>query len=147
MLIQNIIHNESVSYKRPVMRIELPSNESVNLHINEISAVVADNDIIKSYLFNESTKAIYIIGDLITQFSEIFNFITKLRNDFYCYDNIIIFTEHNEAELNSIINALQMFRNIIIRFKNDDITQGSLTHYDDSLGIYIPDNQYAKRIS
>lgn len=147
MLIQNIIHNESVSYKRPVMRIELPSSEGVNLHINEISAVVADGDIIKSYLFNEFTEAIYIVGDLIIQFSEIFNFIAKLRNDFYCDDDVIIFTEYHETNLNYVLNALRMFRNIIVRFRGDSAAKYSVIHYDAVLGIYIPDNQYARRIS
>ncbi len=147
MLIQNIIHNESMSYKWPIMRIELPDSESVNLHIDEISAVVADGDIIKSYLFNEFTEAIYIVGDLITQFPEIFNFIAKLRNDFYCDDDVIVFTEYRETELNSVLDALRMFRNIIVVFEDRSAIKYSLAHYDDILGVYIPDNQYARRIS
>ncbi|MBO7696636.1 MAG: 4Fe-4S cluster-binding domain-containing protein [Methanobrevibacter sp.] len=108
---------------------------------------VSDDDIIKKYLSNPITEAIIFAGlEPFEQFDEIYYFIKKLRKEYNCLDDVVIYTGYTEEESIEYTNKLKQFENIIVKFGRYIPNQEK--HYDEVLGVYlISNNQYAKRIS
>ena len=109
---------------------------------------IDDDQIIKKYLQNPITHAV-VFGLLepILQYDEIKDFIYKLRSEYMCDDDVVIYTGYYEYEIDEIVAELSsLFNNIVIKFGRfiPDCTK----HFDEVLGVDLAsDNQYAKRIS
>lgn len=161
MIIKTIVDEDFVQYKEPCMYIGTifcggkcckEAGVPLSVCINDTwrsSATVAmpDDEIIKRYLSNSITNAICFAGlEPFEQFDEMFSLISKLRTDYHCNDTVIIYTGYYKDEIDEMVEALTLFRNIIIKFGRYIPRQSP--HYDDVLGVYLAsDNQYAEKIS
>ena len=82
---------------------------------------------IADYNFTEAVIAAGIIA-LVTfaicfaglepfeQFSEMFDLIFALRNNYHCNDTVVIYTGYNKDEITQEVETLKRFPNIIIKF-------------------------------
>lgn len=111
------------------------------------SKVVPDEMLIRRYIDNPITKAIVFGGlEPFEQFTELYDFIFKLRMEYQCSDTIVIYTGFNKNEIDYEINLLKQFENIIVKFGR--FIPNCEKHFDDILGIYLAsNNQYAEVIS
>ena len=160
MIIKTIVDEDFTNYKVPSMYIGTAycngkcCRETGNLMSvcqndgwrKTATIAMVDDDIIRRYLSNDITQAICFAGlEPFEQFDEMFNFISKLRNDHRCNDTVVIYTGYYKTEILPQIEALQMFRNIVVKFGRFIPNQEK--HYDDVLGVFLAsDNQYAERI-
>lgn len=102
-------------------------------------------NIVKRYLDNDITKAIVCGGlEPLDDFEDVLLLIKEVRE--YVDDDIVIYTGYNEYEIESYIQQLKQFPNIIIKFGRYVINDKF--HYDDVLGVKLASsNQYGKKIS
>ena len=108
---------------------------------------INDDKIIHRYLENKMTNAIVFGGlEPIDSFDEVIRFIDKLRNQYNCDSDVVIFTGYNKNELTEEIKELKKYKNIIIKFGRYIPNQKSIE--DKVLGITLAsDNQWAEKIS
>lgn len=98
------------------------------------------------YISNPLTQAI-IIGGLepMLQFKEIYNLIKYFR-EVGCEDDFVIYTGYYPGELESELQALKSFDNIIIKYGR--FIPNSTFKYDKILGVNLSsENQYAEKVS
>lgn len=161
MIIKTIVDEDFINYKQPSMYIGtaqcngkccreagIPMSVCQNDEWRKTATVeMADDDIIERYLSNSITSAICFAGlEPFEQFFEMFNLIFALRNNYHCDDTVVIYTGYNKDEIKQEVDALQRFKNIIIKFGRFVPNQSK--HYDEVLGVNLAsDNQYAEQIS
>ena len=157
MLVKDIIDNDTINYKKISMFIIFPKctfkcdkecgkqvcqNSTLALSPNiEISI----EDIVKRYLNNPITEAIVCGGlEPFDSWEDLYTLVTTLRD--HTDDFIIIYTGYYPIEIESQIQALKRFKNIIIKFGRFMPNQPH--HYDNILGVKLAStHQYAERIS
>lgn len=162
MRLKAIVSEDYTNYKFPAMFIGCIScdckcctdggfSPSVCINNSWASAEIKhidDSEIINEYLQNPITHAI-VFGLLepLLQYEEIKEFIRKIRVDFKCDDDIVIYTGYYEYEVNEIIDELSsLYKNIVVKFGR--FIPNCEKHFDYVLGVDLAsDNQYAKRIS
>lgn len=160
MRIKSIVYEDFVNYKLPSMFIGSVScsgkcctEASIPLSVCQNdewraaeSTFVDDGDLCKRYLGNDITKAIVIGGlEPFEQFSELCALLATLRNEFKCNDDVVIYTGYYPEEVESEIEFLAFFGNIIVKFGR--YIPNRPHRYDEVLGVeLVSDNQYAKRI-
>jgi len=158
MFIKGLTDEDFVNYKKPSMYIctcrcdfKCDKESGVSCCQNsslakQKSLAVADDEIIRRYLSNGITKAIVFGGlEPLDQFDEVFAFISKLRFGFHCPDEVVIYTGFNKIEILSMISALKIFGNVIVKFGR--FIPGQEKKYDEVLGVYLASpNQYAEVI-
>ena len=107
----------------------------------------SDEFIFQRYITNPITKSIVIGGlEPFLQFEEVLSLISYFRSN-NCNDDFVIYTGYTEEEIQTEINQLKQFPNIIIKFGRF-IPNETKQHYDEVLGIELAShNQYGKRIS
>ena len=159
MLVKGITDEDFVNYKVPSMFIctntcsfkcdrECGKPICQNSELAKQPSIDVDMDsIIKRFLWNPIPRAIVFGGlEPFDQFVDIYDFIFKLRIDYSCNDDIVIYTGYDKHEIQGKIMALIPFCNIIVkfgRFKPDEYP-----HFDPILGVNLAsDNQYAEQIS
>lgn len=161
MIIKTIVDEDFVQYKQPCMYIGtafcdgkcckeagIPLSVCINDEWRDTATVaIADETIIERYLSNDITKAICFAGlEPFEQFEQMFNLISKLRNEYHCNDTVIIYTGYYKDEIEKQIEALSCFKNIIIKFGR--YIPNNPGRYDEVLGVHLAsDNQYAEQIS
>lgn len=159
MTIKGLKDEDFVNYKIPSMMIitnyctfkcdkESRGNYCQNSSLTKAeSKVVPDEMLIRRYIDNPITKAIVFGGlEPFEQFTELYDFIFKLRMEYQCSDTIVIYTGFNKNEIDYEINLLKQFENIIVKFGR--FIPNCEKHFDDILGIYLAsNNQYAEVIS
>lgn len=161
MIIKTIVDEDFINYKQPSMYIGtafcggkccieagIPLSVCQNDEWRECATIaMADDDIIRRYLSNDITSAICFAGlEPFEQFSEMFNLISKLRNEYHCGDTVVIYTGYYMDEIKEQIKALMMFKNVIVKFGR--YVPNKPKRYDAVLGVNLAsDNQYAERIS
>ena len=172
MKIKGIIDEDFVNYKKPSMYIAFPNcsfkcdkyngcqvcqNEPIaqmaNIEINK-------ETIIERYLDNPITQAFVLSGlEPFDSALDLISFISCVRNDYECDDDIVIYTGYTEEELSTghydggstevltdFYNFICMFPNIIIKFGRYIMNDES--HLDPLLGVQLASkNQYAKKVS
>lgn len=157
MFLKGIISEDFINYKKPCMVLEFPSctwkcdvdaKQSVCQN-HQLAYTPAQNydvqELVNFYLNNNITEAIVCAGlEPFDSFNELNDFIVTLRK--YCDDDIVIFTGYNKDEIDSYINSIINYKNIIVKYgryiPNREI------RFDDVLQIYLAsDNQYAEKIS
>ena len=158
MLIKGLTDEDFVNYKKPSMYIAFPNcdfkcDREAGCSICQNSSLAHEPDIdisfieiVSRYVKNPITKAVVFGG--LEPFDSIW--ILRLIIEFRLYtdDEIIIYTGYTEEELQAegIIEALQQYKNIIIKFGR--FVPNQEKHYDEVLGVELASpNQYARRIS
>jgi len=98
-------------------------------------------------LNNKLTKAIVFGGlEPFEQFNEMAWFISVLRYNYRCNDDIIIYTGYYPDEIETEVKLLSEFENIIIKFGR--YVPDRPSRVDEVLGVELAsDNQYAIKIS
>lgn len=158
MLIKGLVDEDFVNYKVPSMYIctntcsfkcdkESGTSCCQNSSLARATSTAIDDDtIIRRYLSNPITKAIVFAGlEPMEQFDEMFAFIKQLRTVYHCYDTVVIYTGFNKSEVLSMVEALEPFGNIIVKFGR--YIPNNEKRYDDTLGVYLASsNQYAEVI-
>lgn len=160
MRIKSIVYEDFVNYKLPSMFVGsiscggkcckeagIPLSVCQNDEWRVVeSTFVDDGDLCKRYLSNDITKAIVIGGlEPFEQFSELCELLATLRNEFKCNDDVVIYTGYYPEEIESEIEFLKFFGNIVVKFGR--YIPNRPRRYDEVLGVeLVSDNQYAERI-
>ena len=110
-----------------------------NIDINPIQLV-------HRYLTNPITKAIVCQGlEPFDSFEDLLEIIQELRHNYLNNDDVVIYTGYTKEEIQTQINELSKFDNIIIKFGRFIPNQSS--HFDEILGVQLASpNQYAERL-
>ncbi len=105
---------------------------------------VTFDSIISRYINNPITHALIIAGlEPMLQFDEVVDFVKKFRE--VSQDDIVIYTGYYPEEVQSKINILKQYGNIIMKFGR--FIPDRPTRYDDVLGVILnSDNQYAVKL-
>lgn len=108
---------------------------------------IKDKVIVKRYLQNKISHAIVLGGlEPLEQADEVVELIRTLREDFNCHDDVVIYTGYYPDEVTAILDELQKFDNIVVKFGR--YIPNIKSHFDEVLGVNLAsDNQYAVRIS
>ena len=157
MLIKGLIDEDLVNYKKTSMFLAFPSctfkcEKECGEHCFQNSALAREPDInieietiVNRYINNQITSAVVCGGmEPLDSWEDLFQLVTHLRSK--TLDDIVIYTGFREDEIESKVNQLKQFPNIIIKFGRFIPNKNS--HYDNVLGIDLSsDNQYAKVVS
>lgn len=153
MIVKAIINEDFTDYKKPSMFIACPRCNMKcgaeycqnNPLLKESDYDIDDDKIIKDYLDNNLTQAIVFGGLEPMDSKDLWFFILKLRREYHCYDDIVIYTGYTKCEILDKVTLLKEVPNIIIKFGRYVPNQSP--HYDEVLGVNLAsDNQYAERI-
>ena len=158
MIVKGIIDEDFINYKKPSMIIEMPycsfkCEKECGQQICQNAALAqAENieidpiSLVHRYLTNPITRAIVFQGlEPFDSFDDMLNVIHELRCNFINQDDIVIYTGYKEEEIQTQINKLSEYSNIIIKFGR--FIPNQLSHYDNILGVNLASpNQYAKCI-
>lgn len=108
---------------------------------------IKDKVIVKRYLQNKISHAIVLGGlEPLEQADEVVELIRTLREDFNCHDDVVIYTGYYPDEVTAILDELQKFDNIVVKFGR--YIPNIKSRFDEVLGVNLAsDNQYAVRIS
>lgn len=161
MRVKTIVDEDFINYKKPSMFIGtiscngkccIEANIPLSVCHNDswrgcVFITTPDESICERYINNPFTESIVFGGlEPFEQFDEMLMLISKLRLDYKCDDDIVIYTGYNEDEIADMVNKLSEYKNIIIKFGRFVPDQSS--HFDEVLGINLAsDNQFARRIS
>ena len=158
MRLRGLITEDFTNYKKPSMFIISPTcnfkccveantNVCQNMDIVKQPIVDIDDDIlIERYLSNPITKAIVFGGlEPFESFEEVYQFISKLRWDYSCFDDVVIYTGFYPEEIVDEVMRLSKFTNIIVKFGR--FIPGHKEHYDPILCVNLAsNNQYAEEL-
>ena len=160
MRISNLKDEDFVNYKKPSLfigtcfcnwkccdeaGISREVCQNYQLH-NSKQHDLTFEQIYRRYINNPLTSAIVIGGlEPILQSEEVIGLIKYFR-EHNCHDDFVIYTGYYEEEIQSIIDTLKEYDNIIFKFGRFKPNQEK--HWDEVLGVYlISNNQYGKKIS
>lgn len=155
MILKDIVLEDFSNYKEPSMFLICPycsfkcdiengnkvcqNSELVKLENKNIS----NENIIKSYLNNNISKAIVLGGLEPFDSQDIKQFIEDFREK--SNDKIIIYTGYTEKEVIDRFNWILDYHNLIIKYGRYIPNRNKI--YDETLCMYLAsDNQYAKEI-
>lgn len=172
MKIKGIIDEDFTNYKKPSMYIAFPNcsfkcdqynkcNICQNsILVNEPDIDIDKENIIERYLSNNITEAFVLSGlEPFDSILDLISFISCVRNDYHCTNDIVIYTGYTEEELSTghydggTVEVLTNFYNFICDFPNIIIKFGRFImndepHFDPILGVNLAShNQYAKKVS
>lgn len=101
--------------------------------------------IIDRYISNPLTQAVVIGGlEPFDEFDEWLSFVEEFRR--ISNDDIVFYTGYNKEEVPEILDCLQDFPNIIIKWGR--YIPNSIPRYDSVLGVTLASvNQYAEKVS
>ena len=159
MKIKGIIDEDFVNYKKPSMVVMFPNctfkcDKECGQQVCQNGALatakninIGTHSLIYRYIHNKISKAIVLAGlEPMDDFNDVLEFITSLRTEYQCDDDVVIYTGYNESEIQDQIFALKHYNNIIVKFGRFIPNQPK--HRDNILGIDLASsNQYAKVIS
>ena len=158
MRVKGITDEDFVNYKVPSMLIststcsfkcekesgvECCQNSSL---MKQKSIDIDDAIIIERYISNPITKAIVFGGlEPLDQYNEVLTFISLLRYEYNCMDDVVIYTGYKIYEVWDKIYCLSKLKNIVVKYGR--YIPGQKPHLDKVLGVNLAsDNQYAERI-
>lgn len=160
MRVKTIVDEDFTNYKKPAMFIGtvscdgkcckeagIPMSVCQNDEWRESATIyISNNQICERYVRNPITKAMVFGGlEPFEQFEEVFNVIGKLRAEYNCNDDVVIYTGYNRDEISNKVDALDLFGNVIVKFGR--YIPNRPTRYDEVLGVTLAsDNQYAERV-
>lgn len=158
MRIKSLMDEDFVNYKKPSMFISTcfcdwkcckevgidvcvcQNAESYETKVMDVS----DSGIVDRYMSNPITKAVVIAGfEPMLQFDELCALIEAFRRRMD--DDIVIYTGYYRSELESEIQHLSAYGNIIVKFGRFVPNQEKC--FDEVLGVYLANKeQYAEKI-
>lgn len=158
MNIKGVIDEDFINYRKPSMVIMFPNctfkcDKECRQQVCQNNALVDTPNInievrslVHRYVHNSITRSVVMAGlEPFDSFEDVMNFITVLRNEYRCDDDVVIYTGYKENEIEVEVSALKSLKNIIIKFGR--FVPGQAKHYDEILGVSLAsDNQYAKVI-
>lgn len=158
MVVKNITYEDFVNYKKPSMVIAFPKcsfkcdkecGRAVCQNsplVNSENIEISIDKIIERYLNNGITKAVVLAGlEPLDSLVDVYDFLTYLRDEYHCNDDVVIYTGYNKDEIHSIVDTLRLFCNVIIKYGR--YIPDQQPHYDEVLGVNLAsDNQYAERL-
>jgi hypothetical protein len=158
MRIRGVIFEDFVNYKKPCMTIESPycdfkcdkengAQYCQNWALSQGEVVnISVDSLIEAYINNDITKAICFQGlEPFNTWEETYEFIYRLRQQYNCKDDVVIYTGYTEEELGGRMPQIKTLKNIVIKFGRYRPNEES--HYDEILGVKLASsNQYAKRV-
>jgi hypothetical protein len=161
MKIKQLLDEDFVNYKKPSMFIGtcvcdwkcchdggFPETVCQNNALAKSKVIDCPDDaLIKRFIANDITEAIVFGGlEPFKQYDELYGFIKKLRVDYGCHDDVVIYTGYYEQEVADQIKELSAFDNIIVKFGRYVPNRPKV--FDETLGIWlVSDNQKARKIS
>ena len=153
--LKGLVEEDFVNYKLPSMflitcfcdfKCEKEDNNCETFCQNSplINSPIIEIEIqklIDKYINNPISKCIVIGGlEPFLQFEELINFISEFRK--YSNDLIIIYTGYYDYEIESKLDKIIKYRNIIVKYGR--YKSNSSERYDEVLGVKLSsDNQYA----
>jgi len=157
MIINQLVDEDFVNYKKPSMMIGFPKctfkcdlenggQVCQNLALaHALTIDIEDDYIIERFINNPISKSVVIAGlEPFDTFNQLNHFICKLRKKSKA--TIIIYTGYYKNEIQDKINQIKDYKNIIIKFGR--YMPNCEKHFDKILGVYLAsDNQYAERVS
>ena len=159
MVIKSFKDEDFVNYKKPSMFIITPTCSfkcdkengclmCQNSHlVREPTHNVDARLLVKRYVTNPITSAIVFGGlEPFDTAQDMYEFVHILRNEYWCSDDVVIYTGYTEEELinNRYYKNILEYGNIIIKYGRFRPNQAP--HHDEVLGVNLAsDNQYAKR--
>lgn len=156
MILKGVIFEDFVNYKKPSMVLQFPKcsfkcGESVcqNSTLALSRNIECDAKVLaEQYVNNPITEAVVMQGlEPFDSIGDVVDFISVLRDNLRCNDDVVIYTGFNEDEISSELLLLKThFKNIIIKFGR--YIPNSSERYDPLLGVKLAsNNQYARKIS
>lgn len=157
MIIKQLVDEDFVNYKKPSMFIAFPfctfkCEKECGLKMCQNSELIQSPDIeikplriVERYISNPITKAIVLGGlEPFDSWRDLKSLVSLLRTQ--TLDDIVIYTGYKEEEIETQLQYLCIYPNIIIKFGR--FVPNQTPHYDNVLGVNLAsDNQYAKYIS
>lgn len=159
MILKTIKSEWFQDYKTPSMYIAFPhcsfkcekecgKKICQNSHLNRTPEKdIPIEGIMKKYLSNPITKAIVCGGlEPFDDFHELISFVSAVRGWYDCNDTIVIYTGYKPEEIETEIELLKQFENIIVKFGR--YIPNQVSRFDELLGVKLAsDNQFAVQIS
>lgn len=156
MTLKGVIFEDFVNYKKPSMVLQFPRcSFKCGESVCQNSALALSPNIecrarklAEQYVDNPITEAIVMQGlEPMDSFGDVFEFISVLRDELQCDDDVVIYTGYDESEISSELLLLSThFKNIIIKFGR--YITNDKERYDEVLGVKLASgNQYARKIS
>ena len=156
MILKGVIFEDFVNYKKPSMVLQFPKcSFKCGESVCQNSALALSRNIecdakalAEQYVSNPITEAVVMQGlEPFDSIGDVVEFISVLRNDFQCDDDVVIYTGYDEAEISSELLLLStQFKNIIVKFGR--YTPNESGRYDPLLEVKLAsNNQYARKIS
>lgn len=160
MKIKGLVDEDFVNYRLPSMFIIAPScsfkcekeskshccqnGELAQREITELD----DDAIIRRFVENPITDAVVFGGlEPMDSFDEVYSFIRKLRTEYCCECDVVIYTGYTveECREEAWLDKLASLRNVVIKFGR--YIPSDKPHYDPTLGVNLASrNQYAIRL-
>ena len=160
MTVKGIVFEDFINYKVPCMTIMMPICKGFKCD-KECGRPVCQNGplasapnkeyhisrIVDAYNCTSIPRAVVFQGlEPFDSFQDLYNFIFYFRKSCDIIDDIIIYTGYNKDEIETQLNQLKTFPNIIVKFGR--YIPDCESHYDEVLGVQLASpNQYAERIS
>jgi hypothetical protein len=161
MRVKQIIQERFEDYKKPNLFIcsptctfkccieaGIPISVCQNCEVSNMKTIdVSIKEIIESYLSNKITSSIVFGGlEPMDSFLDILNFLTALREEYLCNDDVVIYTGYYKHEIIKEIEFLKRFKNIIMKYGR--YVPNDTPHYDNVIGVTLANKeQYGEKIS
>ena len=126
MILKGVIFEDFVNYKKPSMVLQFPKcSFKCGESVCQNSTLALSQDIecdakklVEQYINDLITEAVVMQGlEPFDSIGDVVEFISVLRNDFQCDDDVVIYTGYDEAEISSELLLLSThFKNIIVKF-------------------------------
>lgn len=157
MLIKQLLDEDFVNYKKASMFICFPTctfkcDKEYGQRVCQNSALansptidVDMDNLVNRYIQNNLTYSIVLGGlEPFDTYDQLLELIQKFRAA--TDDDIVIYTGYYKNEIETYINKLSHFKNIIVKFGR--FIPDTEKRYDEVLGVMLAsNNQYAERIS
>lgn len=148
--VRSLVDEDTGHYKETSFFIEtslapLSLDEGFNFSM-KVARLLSWN-LISHYMDNPLMTAIVFKGDEpFQQYEGIFHFIKLLREDRFCMDTVVIYSDLSRADIHEEVERLKIFPNIIVKFEPH--IREYPPYFDNLLGATLSsDNQYALKIS
>lgn len=114
--------------------------------INLPNIEISTDNLVRKYINNSITHAIVCGGlEPFDSFDDLLELVEKLRTEYDCNDDIVVYTGYNKEEIVDKITKLKNFNNIVIKYGR--FIPNQKPHLDPILKIYLAsDNQYAEKL-
>ena len=158
MILKNVVMEDCTNYCKTNMFLIFPhctfkcdkecgmklcqNSSLINLPNIEIST----DNLVRKYINNSITHAIVCGGlEPFDSFDDLLELVEKLRTEYDCNDDIVVYTGYNKEEIVDKITKLKNFNNIVIKYGR--FIPNQKPHLDPILKIYLAsDNQYAEKL-